>query len=123
MKQIIFKNDYFEASDIDRKNVLLTTKLVNLEESNVSIFIEALIMLTIKTEKEIIVDFSVLTSIDSHSMKKIYSEVNKINSIGRIVKIVVTEEKPKIGFSIGDPIDQIDLYLTRDEALDGLRAF
>lgn len=121
MKQIILKDTSFEAIDIDRKNILLNTYLSVIKKNNVSKYLEAIISIITKSDKDVISDISDVSSIDTYSLEKIYNEFSKIENTGRKIKLVVSECKPRIKFSIGNPITKLDMYLSTDEAIDGLK--
>jgi len=117
MNNIFDKNKYFRANELSSNVVLLTTKLPYLRESNIIFLIDALNLIVTRCHKRLIIDISEIDDIDSLSISMLIKEMKKIISIGGSIKLIVSEDKPIISFSNGDPISKIDVHLSLKTAL------
>jgi anti-anti-sigma regulatory factor len=117
MNNIVVENNYFQTKELSSDIILLSLKIPYIRESNVAFLIDTLILLTMRDNKKLVVDISEIEYIDSISVSMLIKEMTKIASIGGLIKLVVSEDKPRISFSIGNPISKIDVYLTLKTAI------
>ena len=110
------ENKYFKANELNQDIILLSTKLPYLCESNIIFLIDALNNIRAHHNK-IILDISQIDDIDPLGSIVLVKEIEKIKLAGGEVKLIVSEEKPRIYFSNGDPITNMDLYLDLKSAL------
>jgi len=118
MNNIVVENKYFQAKKLSSDIVLLSSNLPYIRESNVTFLLDALTLLSTRGNKRLIVDISGIDYMDSISVSMLTEEMTEITSMGGSIKLLVSEDKPRISFSIGDPISKIDVYLNLKTALN-----
>ena len=117
MKNINYQKKYFRVNELNSDTVLLYTNLSMIKKSNVSFLIDALELITMKANKNLVVDISKTDYIDSESGSIIAETVLGLESLGKSVKIVVAKDKPIISYCIGDLVANLDVYLSPKSAL------
>ena len=110
-------NKYFKVNELNSDTVLLTTNIPYLIESNVSFLLDALVLITTKAKKNIIIDISKIGRIDRTSSILLADTVAELGQNHKSVKFVVSKKKPIITYSLGDEISKLDVYLSQAEAL------
>jgi anti-anti-sigma regulatory factor len=110
MDNTIVLNKYFRASNLDESTVLLTTKLPFISEYNVPYCIDALDFQYYNTNKMLVLDISKLDYIDSTSIHLISKKITQITSHGGSIRLLVSEIKPRISYSVGDPVVELHKF-------------
>ena len=113
------KTKYFRANELCNDTVLITTKLPYLSECNVVFLIDALDLMTDLYNK-LIIDVSEIQNIDNLSLSILLKKINKFESTGGSIKLVVSEDKPIISSIRGNNISAIDVHLSLDTALNDI---
>ena len=117
MNESYYDKKYFKVNELNADTVLLSTNLTFIKESNLSFLLDALILISTKANKKLVVDISKTDYIDSNCGSMLAETILDLNSHGKSIKLVVSEKKPIIPYSIGHPVAKLDVYLTQKSAL------
>ena len=120
MDNTIVVNKYFRASHLNVNTILLTTKLPFICEINVPFCIDAIDFKGYNTDKKIILDISKIDYIDSTSINLLSKKITQITSCGGSIKLLISEIKPRIFYSIGDPVTELYQYFVQETEVKAL---
>jgi ABC-type transporter Mla MlaB component len=118
MVQIIMNNNliinkYYRASNLEGNTILLTTNLPFISDSNIPYCIEAL-DLQISLADKIVLDISKTDHVDSTSLILLIKKITQITSLGISIKVIISKDKPRISYSLGDQVVELNKYVFQD---------
>jgi len=111
-------SDIFNATKLETGIVILKLKspYISLEETQV--FLEAITLFVNEGHKNFIFDLSETNYLDSITLTLLVEKINEIDSIDGSVSLVVTETKPRLKYSVGNPLAKLQVYLNVENAVN-----
>jgi len=113
-------NKYFRGYESSSGSILITTQLPFIYDSNVPYLIDALERIVDRNDKQILLDLSHTDNIDNISISLINKKIKHLASNGCFIKLLVTDQKPSMKYSIDDPVSISNEYLILTEETNNL---
>jgi anti-anti-sigma regulatory factor len=117
MNNVAIGSKHFLAIELSPNIVLLKVVAPYFSENCVSFFNNSTSLLINQGYKKLIIDLTETEYLDTTSVSMMAQKMVELNSIGGSIKLVVTEDRPRLTFSVGNNISQIRTYLTVENAL------
>lgn len=117
MQKSIFKNNYFQINELETNTSLLKVSLQYLVESNITFIIDSLLFMSDRGYSKVIIDISETEYLDRVSVTSLTNAIDELNAIGVKTRIVISKNKPRFIYSLGNPIPKVDFFLGMETAL------
>ncbi len=118
MKNISVGSKFFHAKELHSDVVLLQVNAPYFSKNCVSFFNNSISLLINQGYKNLIIDLTETEYLDTTCVSMLIQKMIELDLIGGSIRLVVTEDHPRITFSVGNIISQISVYLTVDLAFN-----
>ncbi|MCP5060915.1 MAG: STAS domain-containing protein [Ignavibacteriae bacterium] len=118
MNNNIRYSDIFKATKLEVGIVILKLKSSYISLKETKLFIEAISLFVIEGHKNFIIDLSETNYLDSLTLTMLVEKIKEIGSIGGSVNLVVTETKPRLKYTVGNPLAKLQVCLNVENALN-----
>ena len=122
MKNVAIGSKYFLVKELSANTVLLKASTPYLSENCMSFFNYSTSLLINQGYKNLIIDLTETEYLNTISVSMLVQKMVELDSIDGSIRLVVTEDKPKLTFSVGNKISQISAYLTVENVLKDFKA-
>lgn len=110
-------SDIFKVTKLEIGIVILKLKSPYISIEETKVFVEAISLFVSEGHKNFIFDLSETNYLDSLTLALLVEKIKEIDSIGGSVSLVVTETKPRLKYSVGNPLAKLQVYLNVENAL------
>ena len=117
MQNSIYKCNYFNISELGENISLIKVSLQYLVESNVIFIIDSLFFLADRGYRNLIIDISETEYLERASFANLENVIKELSEIEIKTKFIVSKDKPRFNYSVGNPIPNTDFYLSMGSAL------
>ena len=110
-------SDIFKATKLETGIVVLklNSPYISIEETK--LFVEAISLFMDEGHNNFIFDLSETNYLDSVTLTLLVEKIKEVDSVGGSVSLVVTETKPRLKFSVGNPLANLQVHLNVENAL------